>query len=368
MKKGLLLLLAAVLLPIRVLGAEPDPAPETSAEAMILLHPASGTVLAEKNAEAKHLIASTTKLMTALLAARTLPLEDEVEIRRSWTEVEGSRMYLQCGERYTVRELLEGLLLASGNDAALALAETAVGDVHRFAERMNREAAALGMTGTVFENPHGLDGKAHYSCASDLAKLMAEVVKCAPLRSILGERSCTIHGVVLENHNKLLRSCRGVFAGKTGYTKAAGRCLVTACERDGMELVCVTLSDPNDWKDHAALYDWAYSHYQTFSLAVGEQAGEVPLLSGHENTVSVSVDRDLSLCVPAGVTIRTECALPPFVFAPVCMGETAGTLSVYADDRLLACRRLVWAQSADSTAASSILRDLADRLMGVYRI
>ena len=210
MKKWLIPILFVLLLDMRAYGA--DAAPETSAAAMVLVHPASGTVLAAGNAADPRLIASTTKLMTALVSVQTLSPDKTVEIREEWTRIEGSSMYLRPGEKCTVRELLEGLLLASGNDAALALAVTAAGDEESFAERMNAEAEKLGLDNTHFENPHGLDGKRHYSCAADLAKIMAAALRDDTLRGILGERTCSIRGRVYENHNKLLRTGPGVFA------------------------------------------------------------------------------------------------------------------------------------------------------------
>ena len=367
MKKGLFLILFAALLPMRALGA--DAAPETSAQAMVLIHPASGTILAEKNASDPHLIASTTKLMTALVAAQTLPMDKSVEIRSEWTLVEGSSMYLRPGESYSVRELLEGLLLASGNDAALALAETVSGDVESFVARMNEEAQKMELRNTHFENPHGLDGERHYSCAADLARIMAEALKIEPLRQIMGESRCTIHGAIYENHNKLLRSCQGVFAGKTGYTMAAGRCLASACERDGMELICVTLSDPDDWRDHAALYDWAFANYKDYSVRAGESVADLPTISGRTEMAALTVAKDVSVCAPKDASLYTKSEIPPFAFAPLRSGESVGTLTVYVNDRAAVTVPLVWAENVQrSGGAALLIRDVADRLMGIYRI
>ena len=240
---------------------------------MIVYHAASGRVLTEKNADEPMLIASTTKLMTALVTAKHGDLDDEAEIKSEWTRVEGSSMYLRIGERYTRRELLQGLLLASGNDAALALEETVSGSVEAFVDEMNRTAEELGLSHTHFTNPHGLNDEGHYSSARDLAVLTGRVMERMELREILVMRSACIHGTLYLNHNKLLGECDGVVGGKTGYTKAAGRCLVSCCVRDGLELICVTLSDKDDWADHAALYDWAYSRYRAVDPA---ELGELP--------------------------------------------------------------------------------------------
>ena len=361
-----MIFLAAGLLPVGAAAADASVPPVISAEAMILVHPASGSVLASKNAEEPRLIASTTKLMTALTAVETLPLDAEVEILDEWTRAEGSSMYLRPGERRPVRELLEGLLIASGNDAALALSAGS-GEPDRFLERMNEKAAELGLSHTHFENPHGLDAKGHYSCAADLARIMAAALKNETLRTIMGERSVRIRGVSYENHNKLLRSCPGVFAGKTGYTMAAGRCLVSACERDGMELICVTLSDPHDWRDHASLYDWAFGRYREVSVRAGERAGETAVIGERIEPGPVTAGESLSLCVPKETEVRTELVLPPFAFAPVAVGEGAGVLNVILDGEKAASVPLVWERTVRGGTRES-LRDLGDRLLGIYRV
>ena len=233
---------------------------------------------------------------------------------------------------------------------------------------MNAEARALGLRNTHFVNPHGLDAEGHFSTAADLARIMAAALQSEPLRDIMGERRCTIRGAVFANHNKLLRTCPGVFAGKTGYTAAAGRCLVTACERDGLELVCVTLSDPDDWRDHAALYDWACGRYRAVGVRAGETVCELPVVSDRTGTVPLTTQEDLSVCVPRGTEVEARAALPPFAFAPVRAGERAGTLTLYADGRALASAGLVWAEEAPRGGADTSFRDLADRLLGIYRI
>lgn len=171
---------------------------------------------------------------------------------------EGSSMYLKPGERVTVEELLYGLLLCSGNDAAEALAD-GCGGTASFVRRMNSLAGELGMEDTSFENPSGLDGQAHYSTARDMARLAAYAAGNHTFVRLCSTRSVTIGGRTMTNHNRLLRAVPGCIGMKTGYTRAAGRTLVSAAERDGRRLVAVTLQDGNDWADHAALYDWGFA-------------------------------------------------------------------------------------------------------------
>ena len=255
-RRLLSLLLCLTLSAIFPAWADETQPPEISAKCAILTD-GGGEVLFEKNADMRALIASTTKLMTALVAVESAALDETVTPSEAACAVEGSSMYLKAGERYTVRQLLTGLLLASGNDAALALAEHCGGE-REFVRRMNEKAAALQMADSHFENPHGLDGEAHYSTARDLAKLMAAFCENEELRAIAALKSAAVGEQVYQNHNKLLSLCPGCVAGKTGYTDAAGRCLVSCCERQGQRLICVTLNDPRDWKDQCALYDWGF--------------------------------------------------------------------------------------------------------------
>lgn len=339
MKKTLALALAAVLL-LSVPASAAPASLATSAEAMIVLHAESGAVLAEKNAETPMLIASTTKLMTALTALDLASPERTITVQREWTAVEGSSMYLRAGESYTLHELLEGLLLASGNDAALAIAGSLGGS--EFIERMNHKAEELGLTASHFENPHGLDADGHRASAHDLGLIMAAALQNSVLAEILSMRSTCIHGVTYVNHNKLLWNCQGVNGGKTGYTKAAGRCLVTSCERDGMQLICVTLSDPNDWKDHAALYDWAFETYAEFRLPEGKSVQEVPVIGGVEATSAAVLRETVSLCLPKSAAVELCVRLPRFVFAPVPAGTAAGELLISADGSPVYTAELCW--------------------------
>ena len=229
---------------------------EVSATACVLMDADTGAVLYEKEPHRRMRIASTTKLMTALVALEQGGLEREITVTAAHM-AEGSSMYLRPGERLTTEELLYGLLLCSGNDAALAVTECAGGAVP-FVEKMNEKAAALGMADTHFANPNGLDDEAHYSTAYDMALLGCAAVNEPTLRRIASTRTAVVGGRTLTNHNKLLARLEGCVGLKTGYTKAAGRTLVSCAERDGRRLVAVTLRDGDDWNDHETLYDWGF--------------------------------------------------------------------------------------------------------------
>lgn len=229
---------------------------EVSATAAVLMDADMGQVLYEKNGDRQMLIASTTKIMTALVVLEHAAPDDVITVTPDHM-AEGSSMYLRAGETVRVEELLYGLLLCSGNDAALALTECAGGLVP-FVALMNEKAAALGMAHTSFANPNGLDADGHYSTARDMAVLAAAAVENPTFRRICSSRSVTIGQRTMENHNRLLRQVEGCVGLKTGYTRAAGRTLVSCTERDGCRLVAVTLQDGNDWADHAALYDYGF--------------------------------------------------------------------------------------------------------------
>ena len=229
---------------------------EVSATAAVLMDADMGQVLYEKNGDRQMLIASTTKIMTALVVLEHAAPDDVITVTPDHM-AEGSSMYLRAGETVRVEELLYGLLLCSGNDAALALTECA-GGLTPFVALMNEKAAALGMAHTSFANPNGLDADGHYSTARDMAVLAAAAVENPTFRRICSSRSVTIGQRTMENHNRLLRQVEGCVGLKTGYTRAAGRTLVSCTERDGCRLVAVTLRDGNDWADHAALYDYGF--------------------------------------------------------------------------------------------------------------
>ncbi len=210
---------------------------------------------------------------------------------------------------------------------------------------MNERAAALGMTNTLFANPHGLDDAEHYSTARDLAVLMFACMQNKALASLLSQREGTAGEQSFENHNKLLWRCPGCLGGKTGYTRAAGRCLVSCVEREGTRFVCVTLSDSDDWRDHEALYDWASINYVN-RIVTENAAFSVPVLSGERESVRAIPAEELKLLVPRDAELTLSAELPWFVFAPVHAGEEAGRLHVLCGGEALAELPLVYEEDA----------------------
>nr|WP_326213310.1 D-alanyl-D-alanine carboxypeptidase family protein [uncultured Oscillibacter sp.] len=310
-RAGALVLALACLLAGRVRAVE------VSASAAVLMDMDSGRVLYERNAGARMLIASTTKILTALVAIRDGNLSDTVKVSREAAYTEGSSMYLKEGEELTLETLLYGLLLCSGNDAAVAVAEHVGGSVEGFVERMNETALELGMEDSSFANPNGLDDEEHYSTAYDMALLARAAMGNETLVRIASTRTATIGGRTMTNHNKLLRYMDGCLGLKTGYTRAAGRTLVSCAERNGQRLIAVTLQDGNDWADHQSLYDYGFSAYPAKRMAqlgheVAEEAGipliaadsfAWPLAQGEALETSVKLERDLTGPLRAGTRV-----------------------------------------------------------------
>ena len=337
--------------------------PSISAASAILVDGASGRVLYEHNAHERRPIASITKLMTALVAVESTPdLSREVTIKEEYTRAEGSSMYLREGEVLTLEDLLYGLLLASGNDAALAVAGACAGDVDTFVAWMNQWAADLGMEDTHFANPNGLNDDNHYSTAADMALLARVVMDQEVLAEIVATKSITIGERTLVNHNKLLWRYEGCIGMKTGYTDLAGRTLVSCAQRGEQRLIAVTLHDPNDWEDHAALFDYGFETYPDHLLArAGKQVRTLPIVGSLNRFVPVETDSDVSYPLTAEERVRAEVVLPQQVQAPVEAGQIAGRITFYLDETVIGQTYLVYSRSvADDTARQ---RSLFGRLM-----
>ena len=235
-------------------------APSHSAAAAVVMDAGSGRVLYEYNAHEPRLIASITKLMTALVAVESTPdLTAVVTVDGAWLEgAEGSSIYLAPGDQLTLETLLYGMLLESGNDAAMVVAGYCAGDVDTFVEWMNLRAADLGMADSHFENPSGLNAEGHCSSAYDMALAAQACLEHEVIARIVATKSITLEGRTFYNHNKLLSLYDGCVGMKTGYTQLAGRTLVSCAQRGEQRVIVVTLGDPNDWEDHMALLDYAF--------------------------------------------------------------------------------------------------------------
>jgi D-alanyl-D-alanine carboxypeptidase (penicillin-binding protein 5/6) len=238
--------------------AAPSAPPKESSYASVVYDADTGEILYDDDSSLERPIASVTKIMTAIIVIERVSLNKKVTFKQEW-KVEGSSSGFIPGREYTVRQLLYALMLSSGNDAAVGLAEITSGSVSKFADLMNAKASELGLTHTHFKNPHGLDEEGHYSSAKDLAALTAYALKNQKFALIVSTREAKVGGVYFKNHNKLLWYGKDIIGVKTGFTEKSGRTLVSAARRNGRMLIIVTLNDPNDWDDHVNLYDWAFS-------------------------------------------------------------------------------------------------------------
>ena len=336
-------LLAAVLfLPLN--------AQAVSAQKAYVLDAVSGRVLYEKNATERSLIASTTKIMTALIVCEQCNVLDRMRIPKEAVGIEGSSMYLQEGEVLTIQELLYGLMLSSGNDAAVALAIYCGGTVEGFAELMNDKARNLGLSGTHFENPNGLDSPGHYSTAKDLAKLAAYAMENPIFYKTVSAKSVKAGERYLTNHNKLLWRVEGADGVKTGFTKAAGRILVSSATREGRRLIAVTIDEPDDWDDHAALLEEGFSRYCVQRIVTaGQYIDTLEVVGGDNHKVQVLAAENFDYAVASDERPQLALPGPGFVYAPAVEGADAGYAYVLIEGKAIGKVPVVFGETIEQT-------------------
>mgnify|MGYP000060308335 FL=1 len=314
-----------------------------SAECAILIDAQTGRVLYEKQAEEKSLIASATKIMTALVICEQTNVLDRVKIPKEAVGIEGSSMYLKEGEVLTVQELLYGLMLQSGNDAAVALAIYCGGTVEGFTELMNDKAHRLGMTQSHFANPNGLDSPGNYSTARDMAILTAYAMQNPIFAQTVSTKTITIGERCLRNHNKLLWQLEGANGVKTGYTKAAGRILISSVTRMGRQLIAVTFNAPDDWQDHKTLIEDGFSRFTVQQLVrQGQTLGQLELAGGQETSVDLIAAEDFSYSLAQGERVTISLPEAGFAYAPVAEGQEAGFAHILVDGTAVAKVPLVY--------------------------
>ena len=338
------------------------PVNAVSAEKAIVLDALTGRVLFEKNADQQSLIASTTKIMTALIVCEQCNVLDRMRIPKEAVGIEGSSMYLREGEVLTIQELLYGLMLSSGNDAAVALAIYCGGTVEGFAELMNDKARLLGMKDTHFENPNGLDSPGHYSTARDLAKLTAYAMDNPVFYKTVSAKTVTVGERCLRNHNKLLWQVEGADGVKTGYTKAAGRILVSSATRN-RRLICVTLNDPNDWADHAHLLEEGFARYSVQRIVTaGEQVGRLEIESGQGDFAPVIASENFDYPLSDGEQTMVMLPGPGFVYSPVTEGSDAGFAYVLINGNAVGKIPVIYGQTIEREAEEE--RSILEKFFG----
>lgn len=356
MKKFLAFFLSLVL--VLAISA-PTYAVSTYASSAIVMDADSGRILYAQNIHEQRLIASITKLMTALVAVEhTADLEQEITIRPEWVGIEGSSIYLKANETISMKGLLYGLLLQSGNDAAQAIACHVAGDVEAFAAMMNERAAEIGMNNSRFANPSGLNDENHYSTAYDMALLACVCLENEVIAEICATKSITIGTRTFVNHNKLLQRYEGCVGMKTGYTELAGRTLVSAAIRDGQTLVCVTLNDGNDWNDHETLLDYGFEAYPAQILCEqGERFGAVRVTGSLIPSVPVVAAERVLFPLKAGESLKLKIELAHSLQAPVPKGMTVGWAVWMMNGETVAETELI----CDSSAGYNLVRKTSVR-------
>ncbi len=370
MKKSIALIMSLVIAVVSnalVVTAKQD----TSARAAVIMDVNSGRILYSKNMNEKLAMASTTKIMTTLVAIESGRLEEKVTVSKKASHTEGSSIYLHEGERHTVHDLIYAIMLRSGNDAAVAVAEHIGGSVEGFADLMNRKAQEIGATNTQFANPHGLDAAGHYTTARDLALIAAHALRNSIFADVVSSKKKTIEGPpnenwdrVMINKNKMLWQFDGGDGVKTGFTKKAGRCLVSSATRDGMQLVCVVLNCGPMWNESSALLEYGFKNYSIQKVVDKNNFIKVvEVKDGKEKFVAVKPTEDFSMALGAGEKENVKLAVKSqrTAQAPLNRGDEAGRLEVYLENKLISTIKLEYAESVESSSPffymKKILRD-----------
>ncbi len=326
-------------------SATPTDALNVSAQFACVIDAQTGMVLYEKNAYTRHSMASTTKIMTALLALENSKEKEMVTVSKNAAGTEGSSIYLKSGEVVPMEVLLYGLMLESGNDAAIAIAEHIGGSVENFAQMMTKRAQELGAKNTQFQNPNGLDAEGHFTTAYDLALItrtalfnprFSEIV-ATKKKSFSASETSTARSFF--NHNKLLSLYSGCIGVKTGFTKKTGRCLVSAARRNNSTLICVTLNAPNDWNDHTRLLDYAFTQSQSRPLVLKDMVLKtIPVTNGDVKALDLLAAEDFYLAYSnkEGLSkVKLDYVLPATIPAPITAGTPVGDLTIRYDGQIL---------------------------------
>lgn len=319
---------------------------EVTAQSSVLMCADSGQILYEKNAQQRMSMASTTKIMTAILALESDIFDSVVTVGSEITGVEGSSLGLHIGDQLSFYDLVTGLMLASGNDAANVIAVVVAGSVEMFVALMNEKAMQLGMKNTHFDTPSGLDGETHFSTAYDMALLASYAMDNEIFVEICSQSNAciAINGktVWLKNHNRLLNLYNGSIGIKTGFTKKSGRCLVSAAERNNVILIAVTLNAPNDWDDHTKLLNYGFSVAERYCASEPGMTMQVPVVGGSSNSVTCRTTEGLYYTADKQSTsFSTQTIVSPFLYAPVKKGTVVGCIYLIQEDKIVAKTAIV---------------------------
>ena len=315
-----------------------------SAKSAILINALTNEVIYEKNAYEKRGMASTTKIMTALLAIERGDLQKTFVAQEEDVRIEGTSIGLKAGDKITLETLVQGMLLESGNDAANVTARVIGNSREKFVSLMNKKAREIGMKNTRFENPSGLTADGHFSTAYDMALLGSFAIKNKQFRNFCSLTSSRVsygnpeYQRTFKNHNKLLNSVDGAFGIKTGFTKASGRCLVSAAERDGVTLVAVTLSAPDDWNDHKKLFEYGFEKVKVYKTEFNAEKIEIDVVGSDNKKIGVELQKQLTYtAVNEETNPRTVVLCDRFLYSDVKKGDRVGCVKVFSGEEVLLC-------------------------------
>lgn len=316
--------------------------PVINATAAVVIDMDSGRIMYEKNANSKKAIASTTKIMTAIVALENGNLEDIVTVSKRAASVNGSTINLKEGEKIKLGELMYGMMLNSGNDSAIAVAEHVGGTVENFISMMNRKAADLGLKNTSFKTPHGLDVDGHYSTAYELAQISRYALKNPKFAEICCKKTAIISGRSLYNTNEMLGMYKGVDGVKTGYTGQAGRCLVCSATRENFKVISVILGCPtrNSRADGSRkILDYAFNNYKQYTLLQkDENLKQIPVIKGKEQYVSLKPENEIKYPLTSKEieNLKTEILIPDKLEAPILKDANVGSISFSINGNIIA--------------------------------
>lgn len=336
------------------------PTKALSARAAVVISGDTGDVLYSLNSDVRLPMASTTKIMTALLLTQNCKdLDAEIIVTNEMVAVEGSSMGLLPGDRVSYRGLLYGMMLSSGNDAANATAIAIGGSVDGFVALMNNKAQELGLNNTHFVTPSGLDGEGHYTTAYELALIAREALKNPDFAEAAAAKSATLYygnppyRRTISNHNKLLEMYNDIVGVKTGFTKKSGRCLVSAARQDGKYVIAVTLNDGDDWADHRFLLDTGMAAIEVYEYSNESTAVRIPVLSGKDESAEVIIG-SADFCIPKGQSVESKLCMPHFLYAPVEKDAIIGSIEYMSLDRLVYRGNIIASDSIKQKSDSKI--------------
>ena len=318
----------------------------TSAKAAVVINGDNGEIIYSNNADTRLPMASTTKIMTGLLLCEYGNFEKEITVTEEMLRVEGSSMGLLAGDRVTLHDLLYGLMLASGNDAANVIAYILGGSLDGFVNMMNQKAAELGLKNTHFATPSGLDADDHYTTAYELAKIAQYAMQNEDFaKAVSCEKAVLNYGNPpyrrsLTNHNKLLKMFDGAVGVKTGFTKKSGRCLVSAAKRDGKFVIAVTLNDPNDWQDHQSLLEYGLTAIKQTEYSPKYISYNIPVINGKSGSINVTLDPIIINSLETE-NITDTVYLPKFVYAPIKQNDVLGTVVYMQNGNVVAEKQIL---------------------------